>query len=162
MEEDSVEPTSAKTESNSGARSATESRSDPKSSSKGKNPSVSETGSGGKGFKGPSSTSQTQSVVTNGPQGTGTATARAARADFFTSPPEPLRLDPFKMFGMERRNPVKEESGSQSKVNGEVKSPVSGAGEVESDEGTDQQVCILQFISEFPNSKQLEYVKLRV
>lgn len=36
MEEDSVEPTSGKTESNSAARSATESRSDPKSSSKGK------------------------------------------------------------------------------------------------------------------------------
>ncbi|XP_052241674.1 protein-methionine sulfoxide oxidase mical3b-like isoform X3 [Dreissena polymorpha] len=31
-----------------------------------------------------------------------------ARANFFTAPPEPIRLDPFKMFGMARKNPVPE------------------------------------------------------
>lgn len=48
---------------------------------------------------------------------------------------------------------MKEKSVSLSKVNGEVKSPVSGPGEIESDEGTDQQVCVLQLISEFSDRK---------
>lgn len=44
------------------------------------------------------------------------------------------------MFGMERKNPQKEEPVCQTSVNGEVKSPVDGQIEVESDEATDSQV----------------------
>ena len=70
------------------------------------------------------------------------ASASRARADFFTSPPEPLRLDPFKMFGMERKNPItpKEEPESQSSTNDKPMSPSSEVADVESDEATDSQV----------------------
>ena len=43
-----------------------------------------------------------------------------ARANFFTSPPEPLRLDPFKMFGMQRKSDV----GKPEKKETEKPSPV--------------------------------------
>ena len=43
-----------------------------------------------------------------------------ARANFFTSPPEPLRLDPFKMFGMQRKSDV----GKPEKKETEMPSPV--------------------------------------
>lgn len=134
MEDESAEPVSSKTESRSDYRTAAESKSEPLLS---KN-SASEPVSAGIASKsqGASSRSNTQSAVTNGAN---SSMAKAARADFFTSPPEPLRLDPFKMFGMARKNPVKEEPVTQ--VNEEVKSPVDEAGEVESDEGTDRQVC---------------------
>ncbi|XP_053396788.1 F-actin-monooxygenase MICAL3-like isoform X2 [Mercenaria mercenaria] len=139
MEDETFEPNSTKTESHSEARSATESRSDSQLSINRNNSSVSEPVSVGKvsNLQPASSTSQSQSTVTNGAN---SSMARAARADFFTSPPEPLRLDPFKMFGMARKNPVKEEPVSQSNGNGETKPPVDGEGDVESDEGTDRQV----------------------
>ncbi|XP_060606794.1 F-actin-monooxygenase MICAL3-like [Ruditapes philippinarum] len=135
MEDESAEPVSSKTESRSDYRTAAESKSEPLLS---KN-SVSEATSAVKGSKsqGASSQSNTQSTVTNGANST---MAKAARADFFTSPPEPLRLDPFKMFGMARKNPVKEEPVNQVNVSEEIKSPVVEAGDVESDEGTDRQV----------------------
>ena len=44
-----------------------------------------------------------------------------ARANFFTSPPEPLRLDPFKMFGMQRKSDV----GKPEKKETEMPSPVT-------------------------------------
>ncbi|XP_052808865.1 protein-methionine sulfoxide oxidase mical3b-like isoform X2 [Mya arenaria] len=61
--------------------------------------------------------------------------ASQAKKNFFDTPPEPLRLDPFKMFGMERKNPVKEEAV----VNKEIELN-TGVGEMESDEVTDSQV----------------------
>ncbi|WAR07853.1 MICA3-like protein [Mya arenaria] len=60
--------------------------------------------------------------------------ASQAKKNFFDTPPEPLRLDPFKMFGMERKNPVKEEAV----VNKEIELN-TGVGEMESDEVTDSQ-----------------------
>ena len=73
--------------------------------------------------------------------------ATKARADFFTSPPEPLRLDPFKMFGMARKSDI----GTQQKNDQEkekVENPVVAQavnqtlGELESDEGPDKEDTI--------------------
>jgi hypothetical protein len=135
MEDESAEPVSSKTESRSDYRTAAESKSEPLLS---KN-SVSEPKSAAKGSK--SQGASSQSTVTNGANST---MAKAARADFFTSPPEPLRLDPFKMFGMARKNPVKEEPVNQVNVSEEIKSPVVEAGDVESDEGTDRQASVIK------------------
>lgn len=127
MEDDSVEPISSKSEVKPSLKSASEPKaSEPKSDSK-------------------ITTSKSSDVPkpVNSARSPGAAATaqRAARADFFTSPPEPLRLDPFKMFGMARKNPLPaEEQKSESITNDKVVSPASGAGEVESDEATENQV----------------------
>lgn len=126
MEDESAEPVSGK-ESQSNSHSVSRSKTDTKPSQDGKL----------------SVGSKSSSALDSKPSQNTSAESSKARANFFTSPPEPLRLDPFKMFGMARKNPPKEEPVVQSSINGDVKSPTSGGsgiGEMESDEATDSQV----------------------
>lgn len=124
----------------------------------------------------PSSEASVRKPVSSTPSDKKTPTAAApdtfkAKADFFTSPPEPLRLDPFKMFGMARKSDI----GSQEKKEEEVKSPVVSAagdenvllspaddenvgesdakniGVIESDEGTDNQIISSVLDKSVPN-----------
>ncbi|KAL4232988.1 [F-actin]-monooxygenase mical3 [Mactra antiquata] len=98
---------------------------------------------------------ENSSTVDSKPSLNTSAESSRARANFFTSPPEPLRLDPFKMFGMARKNPPKEEPVVESTANNDaVKSSTNGGlGEVESDEATDSQVCSAELDSK---GKKLE------
>ena len=124
MEDDTTEPSSSQAE-----PSKPTPRSEPAmpTSARASGATASESGttqSTSKSFDAPKPVSSSNSP--------GQAASIKARANFFGAPPEPIRLDPFKMFGMERKNPVRAESQTDN-----VASPTANT---ESDEATDTQV----------------------
>ena len=105
--------------------SKTESKSEPKSTSSFQSPSQK-----------PVETEKPNTTTVRSP-----GAVSKAKVDFFSTPPEPLRLDPFKMFGMARKNPLPEPVEKKE----EVKSPESEVEKIavdqpEIDEITDNQV----------------------
>ncbi|KAL5010476.1 hypothetical protein ScPMuIL_012781 [Solemya velum] len=93
--------------------------------------------------KSTSSTSKTQSILRPGNlSGTGQLPASpgsvsVARANFFTTPPEPVRLDPWKMFDMGNPKPEAKKNGpSGSESESKSFEVLEGKSRVETDEDT--------------------------